>query len=80
MLPERVGLVTIPTVIVSPLTEVSISFAVPLTVRVSVSRDTPSSVPESAAMLRIVAIVATEAAVNLPCASTVITGICVVLP
>ena len=46
-----------PTVTVSPDTEVSISFDVPAIVRVSVSKETPSSVPLSAAIFKVVAIV-----------------------
>ena len=80
VLPVRVGLVTIPTVIVSPDTDVSISLAVPTTERVSDNKLTQSSVPESAAILRTVATVTVLAAVNLPCWSTVNVGIAVVLP
>ena len=65
-LPLRVGLETIPTVIVSPDTEVSISLFVPEILRVSVPNRTPSSVPLSAAKSRVVDIAAVPASVNLP--------------
>ena len=69
-----------PTVTVSPDTEVSISFDVPAIVRVSVSKETPSSVPLSAAIFKVVAIVLLLMPVICPWAFTVRDGIWVVLP
>ena len=50
----------------SPLIAVSISFDVPLIVRVSDARATPLPVPLSAATARVVDMEAVPAAVNLP--------------
>ena len=58
---------------------VTISLAVPVTCKSSVSKDT-SPVPESPSTVNAVAIVTVLAAVNLPCWSTVITGIAVCEP
>ncbi len=77
-LPLMIGLFTRPTVTVLFVTAVSISFAVPLTVNVSPTLNV--SVPVSPAISKLVEMLTLLALVTRPCASTVICGICEVLP
>ena len=70
-----VTLTSVPTLV----TAVSISFAVPMICKSSVARLT-SCVPESPSTVRLVVILAVVTLVNLPFASTVITGIAVAPP
>ena len=61
-------------------TVVSISLAVPSKVRVSVPTVTTSSEPLSPPIVNAELVAAVDTAVNLPCASTVITGIVLAEP
>ncbi len=63
-----------PIVTVSPEIDVSISFAVPAIVKVSVARFTPSPEPDSAATVHVVDMLAVLPDVILPDVSTAITG------